>query len=65
MTTPEYGPSGTSRMTKRKRFGGVALSGFVLSSVGTASISLAAAPAASLTRLSLNEMPSALQALEH
>jgi histidinol-phosphate aminotransferase len=57
MTTPEYGPSGTSRMTRRKLFGGVALSGFALPWVGTASTSLATAPAAGLTRLSLNENP--------
>jgi histidinol-phosphate aminotransferase len=57
MITPEYGRSGTSRMTRRKLFGGVALSGFALSSVGTASTSLAPAPAAGLARLSLNENP--------
>jgi histidinol-phosphate aminotransferase len=57
MTTPEYGPSGTSLITRRKLFGGVALSGFALSSVGTASTSLATAPAAGLARLSLNENP--------
>jgi histidinol-phosphate/aromatic aminotransferase/cobyric acid decarboxylase-like protein len=57
MTTPEYGPFGTLRMTRRKLFGGAALSGFALSSVDTASTSLATAPAASLTRLSLNENP--------
>ena len=44
-------------MTRRKLFGGVALSGFTLSSAGTASPSLATAPAAGLTRLSLNENP--------
>jgi histidinol-phosphate aminotransferase len=54
---PEYGPFGTLRMTRRKLFGGAALSGFALSSVDTASTSLATAPAASLTRLSLNENP--------
>jgi histidinol-phosphate aminotransferase len=48
-------------MTRRKLFevGGVALSGLALSSVGTvaASTTLATAPAAGLTRLSLNENP--------
>jgi histidinol-phosphate aminotransferase len=46
-------------MTRRKLFGGAALSGLTLSSVGTlaASTGLAAAPAAGLTRLSLNENP--------
>jgi histidinol-phosphate/aromatic aminotransferase/cobyric acid decarboxylase-like protein len=46
-------------MARRKLFGGVALSGLALSSVGTvaASIALAKAPAAGLTRLSLNENP--------
>jgi histidinol-phosphate aminotransferase len=46
-------------MTRRKLFGGAALSGLALSSVGTlaASTGLAAAPAAGLTRLSLNENP--------
>jgi histidinol-phosphate aminotransferase len=57
MTMREHGPSGTSRMTRRKLFGGVALSGLALSSVGTASTSLATATAAGLTRLSLNENP--------
>jgi len=57
MTTFEYRPSGTSRMTRRKLFGGVALSGFALSSVSTASTSLTAAPAADLARLALNENP--------
>jgi histidinol-phosphate aminotransferase len=59
MTTFEHRPSGKSRMTRRKLFGGVALSGLALSSVGTvaASASLAAEPAAGLTRLSLNENP--------
>jgi histidinol-phosphate aminotransferase len=59
MTTFEYRPSGTSSMARRKLFGGVALSGLALSSVGTvaASIALAKAPAAGLTRLSLNENP--------
>jgi histidinol-phosphate/aromatic aminotransferase/cobyric acid decarboxylase-like protein len=59
MITFEYGPSGTSRMTRRKLFGGAALSGLALSSVGTpaASTSLATAPAGGLTRLSLNENP--------
>jgi hypothetical protein len=48
MTTFEYRPSGTSRMTRRKLFGHVVVSGLALSSVGTvaASTSLAAAPAA-------------------
>jgi hypothetical protein len=46
-------------MTRRKLFGGAALSGLALSSVGTvaAATSLATAPAAGLTRLSLNENP--------
>src|ERR1700740_1600969 len=57
MTTREHGPSGTSRMTRRKLCGGVALSGLALSSVGTASTSLATAPPAGLTPLSLNENP--------
>ncbi len=59
MTTFEYRPAGTSRMTRRKLFGGVALSGLALSSVGAvaASTSSAMAPAAGLTRLSLNENP--------
>jgi histidinol-phosphate aminotransferase len=59
MTTFEHRPSGTPLMTRRKLFGGAALSGLALSSVGTlaASTGLAAAPAAGLTRLSLNENP--------
>ena len=57
ITTFEYRPSGTSRMTRRKLFGGVALSGFALSSVSTASTSLTPAPAADLARLALNENP--------
>jgi histidinol-phosphate aminotransferase len=59
MTTFEHRPFGTSRMTRRKLFGGAALGGLALSSVGTlaASSSLATAPAAGLTRLSLNENP--------
>jgi histidinol-phosphate aminotransferase len=59
MTTFEHSPSGTPLMTRRKLFGGAALSGLTLSSVGTlaASTGLAAAPAAGLTRLSLNENP--------
>jgi histidinol-phosphate aminotransferase len=57
MTTFKHTPSGTSRMTRRKLFGGVALGGLALSSVGTLSTSLATAPAAGLTRLSLNENP--------
>jgi histidinol-phosphate aminotransferase len=46
-------------MTRRKLFGGVAMSGLALSSVGrvVASASLAAEPASGLTRLSLNENP--------
>lgn len=46
-------------MTRRKLFGGVALSGLALSSFGTvaASATSATAPAAGLTRLSLNENP--------
>jgi histidinol-phosphate aminotransferase len=44
-------------MTRRKLSGGVAPSGLALSSVGTVSASLATAPAAGLTRLSLNENP--------
>ena len=35
MTTFEYRPSGTSRMTRRKLFGHVVVSGLALSSVGT------------------------------
>jgi histidinol-phosphate aminotransferase len=59
MTTFESSPSRTSRLTRRKLFGGAALSGLALSSVGTvaAATSLATAPAAGLTRLSLNENP--------
>jgi histidinol-phosphate/aromatic aminotransferase/cobyric acid decarboxylase-like protein len=59
MTMFEYTPSGTSRMTRRKLFSGVALSSLGLSSVGTvaSSASLATAPAAGLRRLSLNENP--------
>jgi histidinol-phosphate aminotransferase len=59
MTKFEHGPSGTSPMTRRKLFGRIALSGMALSSVGTvaASTSLATAPPAGLTRLSLNENP--------
>jgi histidinol-phosphate aminotransferase len=57
MTAFEYRPSGTSRMTRRKLFGGVALGGLALSSVGTVSTSLATAPTAGLVRLSLNENP--------
>ena len=59
MTMFEYTPSGTSRMTRRKLFDGVAMSSLALSSVGTvvASASLAAEPASGLTRLSLNENP--------
>jgi len=43
MTMFEYTPSGTSRMTRRKLFDGVAMSSLALSSVGTvvASASLA------------------------
>src|SRR6185312_13906651 len=45
-------------MTRRKLFGGVAMSGLALSSVGrVVGSSLAAEPAAGLTRLSLNENP--------
>jgi histidinol-phosphate aminotransferase len=46
-------------MTRRKLFGGVALSGLAFSSIGTlaASTSLVTMPAAGLTRLSLNENP--------
>ena len=44
-------------MTRRKLFGGVALGGLALSSVGTVSTSLATAPAAGLMRLALNENP--------
>ena len=46
-------------MTRRKLFGRVALGGLALSSVATvaASTSLATAPSAGLTRLSLNENP--------
>jgi histidinol-phosphate/aromatic aminotransferase/cobyric acid decarboxylase-like protein len=46
-------------MTRRKLLGRIALSGMALSSVGTvaASTSLAVAPSAGLTRLSLNENP--------
>src|SRR5260221_5266526 len=57
MTTFEYRPSGTSRMTRRRLFSGVALSGLALSSVGTVAASTSLAPAAGLTRLSLNENP--------
>ena len=59
MTMFEYTPSGTSRMTRRKPFDGVAMSSLALSSAGTvvASASLAAEPAGGLTRLSLNENP--------
>src|SRR5258708_34471873 len=59
MTTFEYRPSGTSSMTRRKLFGGVALSGLALSWVGRVAgpTTLATAPAAGLTRLSLNENP--------
>jgi histidinol-phosphate aminotransferase len=59
MTTFEQGPSGTSPMTRRKLLGRIALSGMALSSVGrvAASTSLAVAPPAGLTRLSLNENP--------
>jgi len=57
MTTFEYGPSRTSRMTRRKLFGGAALSGLALSSVGTVVAATSLAPAAGLTRLSLNENP--------
>ena len=35
MTMFEYTPSGTSRMTRRKLFDGVAMSSLALSSVGT------------------------------
>ena len=44
-------------MTRRKLFGGVALSGLALSSVGTSSTALAATPAAGVARLALNENP--------
>src|ERR1700704_5260326 len=57
MTTSEYRPSGTSRMTRRKLFGRVALSGLALSSVVTVAAATSLAPAAGLTRLSLNENP--------
>src|SRR4030088_1327607 len=59
MTTFEYRPPGASRMPRRKLFGRVALGGLALSSVATvaASTSLATAPSAGLTRLSLNENP--------
>jgi histidinol-phosphate aminotransferase len=57
MTTFEYGLSRTSRMTRRKLFGGAALSGLALSSVGTVAAAISLAPAAGLTRLSLNENP--------
>jgi len=56
MTTFEYGPSRTSRMTRRKLFGGAALSGLALS-VGRVAAATSLAPAAALTRLSLNENP--------
>src|ERR1700694_6030312 len=56
MTTFEYRPSGTSRMTRRQLFGGAALSGLGLSSVGTVSAT-STTPTAGLTRLSLNENP--------
>jgi histidinol-phosphate aminotransferase len=57
MTAFEYRPSGTSRMTRRKLFGSVALGGSALSSAGTVSTSLATAPAAGPLRLALNENP--------
>src|SRR3981081_2064980 len=57
MTTFEYGPSRTSRMTRRKLFGGAALSCLALSSVGTVAAATSLTPAAGLTRLSLNENP--------
>lgn len=44
-------------MTRRKLLGGVALSGLALSSVGAVPASNSLAPAAGLTRLSLNENP--------
>jgi histidinol-phosphate/aromatic aminotransferase/cobyric acid decarboxylase-like protein len=44
-------------MTRRKLFGGAALSGLALSSVGTVAAATSLAPAAGLTRLSLNENP--------
>jgi histidinol-phosphate aminotransferase len=44
-------------MTRRKLFGGVALSGFALSSVGTRAAATTLAPTAILTDLSLNENP--------
>jgi histidinol-phosphate aminotransferase len=44
-------------MTRRKLFGGAALSGLALSSVGTVAAATSLAPAADLTRLSLNENP--------
>ena len=44
-------------MTRRKLFGGAALSGLALSSVGTVAAATSLAPAAGLTRLALNENP--------
>jgi histidinol-phosphate aminotransferase len=44
-------------MTRRKLFGGAALSGLALSSVGTVAAATSLAPAVGLTRLSLNENP--------
>jgi histidinol-phosphate aminotransferase len=55
MTTFESKPPGTSRMTRRKLFGGIALSGLALSSVGMASPGLPTAP--DVARLALNENP--------
>src|SRR3977135_3555315 len=57
MTTFEYGPSRTSRMTRRKLFGGAALSCLALSSVGTVAAATSLTPAAGLTRLSPHEKP--------
>jgi histidinol-phosphate aminotransferase len=44
-------------MTRRKLFGGAALSGLALSSVGMVAAATSLAPAAGLTRLALNENP--------
>ena len=44
MTMFEYTPSGTSRMTRRKLFDGVAMSSLALSSVGTVVASAKAVP---------------------
>jgi histidinol-phosphate aminotransferase len=55
MTTLEHSPFGTPLMTRRKLFGGAALSGLALSSVGAAAAATSLAPAAGLTRLALNE----------